>query len=282
MYFLQREYLLYHRKMANINRFSDLMKKQDKEEEKKSQELFAGGLDQRGGGSGLSVLGPPSSSSASGGASIFDSVVQRAQQNEANGAVPPSSASSGGGNQRVIHMYRNGFIVDDGPFRDLTAPEHQAFIRSLGQGMVPAELSQGHPGDLDVALDDKRGEDYVPPPPPAYVAFSSGTALGSSSSSSEAWVANADILSTVSENDWKLDESQPNSTLQVRTLDGKRLKIRLNNSATVLHLAAAIRSQGVTEAFILNAGYPPKDVNDPTHSLTTAGLVGAAVTLKKA
>ena len=267
--------------MANINRFSDLMKKQDKEEEKKSQELFAGGLDQRGGGSGLSVLGPPSSSSGSGAASIFDSVVQRAQQNESSGAPPPS-ASSGSGNQRVIHMYRNGFIVDDGPFRDLTAPENQAFIRSLGQGMVPAELSQGHPGDLDVALDDKRGEDYVPPPPPAYVAFSSGTALGSSSSSSEAWVANADILSTVSENDWKLDESQPNSTLQVRTLDGKRLKIRLNNHATVLHLAAAIRSQGVSETFILNAGYPPKDVNDPTLSLTNAGLVGAAVTLKKA
>ena len=179
-------------------------------------------------------------------------------------------------------MYRNGFIVDDGPFRDLTAPENQAFIRSLGQGMVPAELSQGHPGDLDVALDDKRGEDYVPPPPPAYVAFSSGTALGSSSSSSEAWVANADILSTVSDNDWKLDESQPNSTLQVRTLDGKRLKIRLNNNATVLQLAAAIRSQGVTDAFILNAGYPPKDVNDPTLDLSAAGLVGAAVTLKKA
>jgi hypothetical protein len=111
-------------------------------------------------------------------------------------------------------MYRNGFIVDDGPFRDISAPENQAFVKALEAGNVPAgkrsvpmsislfhllpiisfthiiylfsvsEMSQGLSGDIEVSLNDKRAEDYVPPPPPSYVAFSNGTTLGSSSGSS--------------------------------------------------------------------------------------------------
>ena len=43
------------------------------------------------------------------------------------------------------------------------------------------EMSQGATADIEVSLNDKRTEDYVAPPPPAYVAFSKGNALGSSS-----------------------------------------------------------------------------------------------------
>lgn len=42
-----------------------------------------------------------------------------------------------------------------------------------------------------------------------------------------------------------------------------------------------IISQGVSESFILNAGYPPKDILNPSQSLIEAGLVGASVMLKK-
>lgn len=38
-------------------------------------------------------------------------------------------------------MYRNGFVVDDGPFRDATSPENQLFIRSLEAGQVPVGAS---------------------------------------------------------------------------------------------------------------------------------------------
>lgn len=252
---------------------SDLNKKVDKDE--KQNEFFAGGLDQRGGGSGLSILGPPPNPSSS--SSVFDRIVQQAQSN--SGATSEgASASSGGSSQRVITMYRNGFTIDDGPFRAIDAPENQAFIQSLTRGMVPPELQGGSNEDLDVALNDKREEDYVAPPPPSYVAFSRGTTLGSTAES-QAWVANPEDseLSTAP----TVDDSKPTCTLQVKTLDGKRLKIKLNNSATVLQLAAAIRSQGVTEAFSMNAGYPPKDLCDSNATLTDAGLVGASVTLKK-
>lgn len=85
-------------------------------------------------------------------------------------------------------------------------------------------MSRGANDDIDVSLSDKRQEDYVAPPPPAYVAFSKGTALGSSSTGAkdDAWVSSPDDVTA----SMGMDEGQPNSTLQIRTPDGKRLLIK--------------------------------------------------------
>lgn len=80
---------------------------------------------------------------------------------------------------------------------------------------------------VEVALNDKRSEDYVAPPPPAYVPFSgTGATLGASSSSAGAgaFVFTAQQLSAVSVP--ALDESAPTTTLQVKTVNGKKIKIR--------------------------------------------------------
>lgn len=86
-------------------------------------------------------------------------------------------------------------------------------------------MSLGASDDMEVSLNDKRSEDYIAPPPPAYVAFSKGTALGSSSSASGtggAWVSSPDDAPAPA----VVDESKPNSTLQIRTYDGKRLLVK--------------------------------------------------------
>jgi len=175
-------------------------------------------------------------------------------------------------------MYRNGFTVDDGPLRDLTSLESRAFIASLENGDVPqgrnvmyfvctttpllsshlltvghlalptlpAELAQAGPGgrprNLEVQLSDKRGEDYVAPPPPAYVAFSGeGATLGGSGASSGATGAVAFTEAALAGVQVPpVDEAAPTTTLQVRTIQGKKIKIRINHSASVLQLAATI------------------------------------------
>lgn len=56
---------------------------------------------------------------------------------------------------------------------------------------------------------------------------------------------------------------------------------RLNSSGTVSDLVAAIRSQyQAPDAYALSAGYPPADVI-AGKTLQEAGLLGAAITLKK-
>mmetsp|Transcript_3523 Transcript_3523/g.5485 ORF Transcript_3523/g.5485 Transcript_3523/m.5485 type:complete len:193 (+) Transcript_3523:408-986(+) len=190
-------------------------------------------------------------------------------------------------------MYRNGFTVDDGPLRDLTSPESRAFLSSLERGQVPQELAMNSGGDprglmdLDVNLVDNRGEDYRAPPPPAYVAFSGpATTLGGGNPNSGAAAgATAFIFTTEGAAGVtipEVDDSQPSTLLQVRTSQGKKLRIKLNQSATVLQLAAVIiRDTGAdADRFTLSAGYPPADIMDGSLSLKDAGLLSAAITQK--
>lgn len=94
-------------------------------------------------------------------------------------------------------------------------------------GSLVAELRGQHGQPVEVALNDKRGEDYVAPPPPAYIPFSgTGATLGAASSSagSGAFVFTSQLLSAVTVP--SLDESAPITTLQVKTANGKKVKIR--------------------------------------------------------
>ena len=88
-----------------------------------------------------------------------------------------SSGSSDDGN--IINIFESFSIY----LIDVTTPENIEFLSSLDRGDVPKELQQQRkPGEnrmtaVDVTLDDRRGEDYVPPPAPAYIAFSGSIRL---------------------------------------------------------------------------------------------------------
>jgi hypothetical protein len=85
-----------------------------------------------------------------------------------------------------------------------------------------------NPGDnVEVALNDQRDKDYVPPPPPAYVAFSgTGARLGAAgpSAGSGAYVFTSQRLSGVAAPN--VDEQAPTTTLQIKTANGKKIKLR--------------------------------------------------------
>ena len=260
----------------------------DSDDEGKRQELYTGGIDQRGGGgSGMAVYGPPGEGGGGSDRDVFDRLVQAAQNGGPGGAgegmegmpgMPPPSSGAGSGNGRTITLYSNGFQVDDGPLREPNTPENRKFLEELLKGNVPSELrSASGPGGLEIKLADKRGETYTPP---AYVAFSGGAALGTSAPSSDDAVFADDGTPAPA-----LNEAEPSTTVQVKTSDGKKLRLKLNTSITVLQLAAAIRAQqaGAGPArFTLSAGFPPKDLTDPSTSLKDAGLTGAAIVQKSA
>jgi len=247
--------------MARIFSVGDLKKK---DEEEKQQEFYAGGTDNRGGGSGLAVVGPP----RGGPANVFDGVVAKAQS---------EAAASTGDNVKTVklNMYRNGFTVDEGPLRDPAAPENEEFMQNLNRGMIPRELREAGK-EIDVVLTDKREEDYVPP---AYVAFSGGATLGASSSSSERVIFTDSMLTGLGA--VVVDDSKPTTTLQIKTQSGQKLRVKINQDQTVLHLAGHIRSVvGAGGSFTLNAGFPPKDLANASLTIAEAGLVGASISHK--
>jgi UBX domain-containing protein 1 len=179
--------------------------------------------------------------------------------------------------RRTITMYRDGFIVDDGPYRRLDDPDNSEFLTSLARGITPRELvdEASGGGSVSVGLVDKRSEEYTP----QFQFFSgAGASLGNTTTSlgtdgivdpSHAEVATAPP---------PLDESQPTTSIQVRLLTGKRLVLKVNLSSPVLVLAQHI---GGSEPYRLVSGFPPRPLTDLSKTVEDCGLAGAQVMQKK-
>jgi UBX domain-containing protein 1 len=236
--------------------------------------FYVGGTDGRGGGSGQNVLDPTSGT----GSGSDPYAGMKASASQASGDTFDESGA------RVITLYSNGFMVDDGPFRALTDPANKQFIEEMNQGIIPTELrtgaEQGGGGNVNVALKNKSSEEYVPPPPPAYVAYSGdGKSTGGAAVAEGALVSGAEDASTPVP---EVDESKPSATIAVRLHTGKRLRAKLNLDHTVRHLQALIAVEGAGDVpYVLMAGFPPAQLTDFNQTIEAAGLAGSQVTQKK-
>lgn len=129
-------------------------------------------------------------------------------------------------------------------------------------------------------MEDKRGEDYVPPP---YRAFSgAGNALGAGAPpppTAAVYGAGAGGRDVV------LNPALPTTTVMVKLADGRREKVVLNLTHTVGDLQARVAALGGVARgapFVLLGGFPPKPLAVATATIEAAGLKGAAVTQQPA
>ena len=191
------------------------------------------------------------------------------------------SAGSAGGQdepiRRPITMYREGFVVDDGPYRRLDDPQNAPFLRALARGETPEELAgDGSGGNTTVGLIDKRNQDYVE----TFRSFSgAGQSLGASTAAAVSGVFDPAALPAPTQ-----DESGAATTsIAVRMLDGSRKVVKIALSATVQELAARVAVAGsLQQSFRIVAGFPPKPLEDGSQTVEAAGLKGARVQLQKA
>jgi len=80
-----------------------------------------------------------------------------------------------------------------------------------------------------------------------------------------------------------VDESSPKTTIQVRLLFGKRLRIVFNKSSKIRVLVQHTNASGDAgeEPYVLSAGFPPKTLEDLEQTVDESGLAGSQVTQKK-
>lgn len=253
--------------MSNINTLFSKKSKDDRavndDSDEEENTRYVGGASSRG-GSGLAVI-PDRDPNRS-------AIFQRAEQGGNN---------EDDAHRRIITMYRDGFTVDDGPYRRLDDPSNREFLSSLARGVTPRELMSDSikGGEISVGLVDKRNEEYVE----SFRSFSGvGQSLGVSGPSASGVIdpSNANIAESpsIAEKDGKL------TSIQVRLLSGKRLVVRLSINARVQALVNEILASGDagSEPFVLMGGFPPRQITDLNATIEVAGLAGSSVTQKKA
>lgn len=173
-------------------------------------------------------------------------------------------------------MYREGFVVDDGPYRRLDDPANADFLRSLAMGRTPAELMEdSEGGNISVGLVDKRQEEYVE----TFRSFSgAGATLGNSVAVTGSTVDPSSLPEAA-----PVDESRPTTSIAVRLPNGKRKVLKINLDVPVLQLAAHVVPllEDSSSIFQLIAGFPPKPLEDFQATVEAAGLKGAQVQIKK-
>lgn len=182
---------------------------------------------------------------------------------------------------RELHLWRDGFSVDDGDLYRYDDPANARTLEMINTGHAPLHiLNVEHGQEVDVEVHPHKDEDYKKPKK-KWVPFSgSGQRLGSptpgaTSSAPSAQVATsstttASTSSASAQPSINIDSSVPTITLQIRLGDGTRLQSRFNTTHTVgdvygfVNAASAASTQ---REYALMTTFPSKELSDKSQLL---------------
>lgn len=190
----------------------------------------------------------------------------------ANIAAPPPRA------HRELHLWRDGFSVDDGPLFRYDDPANARTLEMINTGHAPLHiLNVEHGQEVDVEVHAHKDEDYKQPKK-KYVPFSgSGNRLGSptpAATSSQPTVpptsSSAAPATSTAAQEVQVDSSAPTIALQIRLGDGTRLQSRFNTTHTigdVYDFVTRSSPASQTRDFALMTTFPSKELTDKAQAL---------------
>jgi len=193
----------------------------------------------------------------------------------------------------VLKMWKNGFSIDDGELRPYNDPENRAFLAAVMTGRIPDELvHMAEGGEVHVDMEDHKEEEYAKPKGARKAFTGSGHVLGgitpgvqedSFSGVGAAVVAGPDAEKNA-QTGLGLKENEPTTSVQIRLPDGKRLVAKVNHTHTVGDLrnyVSVARPDLAASDFGLHTTYPPKELSDTNLTVKDAGLIGAAIMVRR-
>lgn len=175
-------------------------------------------------------------------------------------------------NKIVLKVYRNGFTVDNGPFRDVKVPENKKFMDQVEKGYIPQELVDQGMTELAIALEDHKQEDYTEPiPEKKFEAFvGSGTSLGG---------VQSEGLGVFKDVQVHVDKNLPTCKINIRLHTGEVVSQEFNLSNTVGDIFLYVSNVApVNGNFQLIEGFPPKPLTDMNKTIQDARLQGSMLT----
>lgn len=183
--------------------------------------------------------------------------------------------------ERTLHLWNDGFSVDDGELYRYDDPANARTLDMINRGSAPLELMGVAAGQaVDVKLETHRNENYVRPKKKYRPFDGTGQRLGAevpnaptSSSATSVPVPTAaagtaptaSTTSTAAAAPPTVDASLPTLTLQIRLADGTRLPTRFNTGATVGDVYAFVGRANTASsgrAYTLASTFPTKELLD--------------------
>lgn len=186
------------------------------------------------------------------------------------GPTRPASAQP---QERILHIWQDGFSIDDGELRRFDDPANQADLSMIRSGRAPLHLMNvQHDQPVDVKL-HQHDAPYTPQPK-KYRPFSgSGNRLGSpvpgagaGTSTGASGAATAPAAASSSSNPGPtIDSSQPTIMLRIQMPDGTRLPARFNTTNTVGEVYGFVQGASPetrSRAWVLATTFPNKEHTD--------------------
>ncbi|KAK4096427.1 SEP-domain-containing protein [Parathielavia hyrcaniae] len=181
------------------------------------------------------------------------------------GAAIPTVTTDGPVQERILHIWSDGFSIDDGALRRFDDPQHRADLQMIREGRAPIHLMNVR---LDQRVDVKlqqHNENYRLLPRVYRPFGGEGRRLGSpvpGASTAPPPPPAAETTPTTSQAPATgVDESQPTLMLRVQLPDGTRLPARFNTSQTVGDVYEFIQrsSPSLNLPWVLSTTFPNKE-----------------------
>ncbi|KAF4468954.1 SEP domain-containing [Fusarium albosuccineum] len=182
----------------------------------------------------------------------------------------PSRPSNAQPQERVLHIWQDGFSIDDGELRRFDDPANQADLAMIRSGRAPLHLMNvQHDQPVDVKL--HQHDTPYQPQPKQYKPFGgSGRRLGAvmpgaTEEASGSTAAPAAAASSSSSTAPSVDSSQPTIMIRIQMPDGTRLPARFNTTHTVDDIYGFVQGASPdtrTRPWVLATTFPNKDHTD--------------------
>ncbi|KAG4026674.1 hypothetical protein MFRU_038g00780 [Monilinia fructicola] len=192
---------------------------------------------------------------------------------------PNPSATPSRNERRTLHLWEDGFSVEDGPLHRFDDPANAQDLQSIQAGRAPLHLMNVRPNEtVDVQL-HKHNETYKAPRK-VYKPFSgSGQRLGSptpgGSSGSTTTLASTSVPAPATTSgaapEVLVDPSQPTLALRIQLANGTRLPARFNTTQTVgdvYEFIARAYPDGNQRPWVLATTFPNKEHTDKSEVLS--------------
>ena len=179
-----------------------------------------------------------------------------------------------------LKVYKNGFIINNEPFRSIEDTNNKKFLTEIEKGYIPQEYRDKGYKDLSVALENYKNEEYQSTPVQTtfktnYIAFQ-----GEGTSLNDINVRNNYHINETLSHKVNVDVSLPICKINIRLFNGVIINEEFNLCSKVSDVYKYVKEKSGCDKFQLMEGFPPKELADMEKTVEEVGVAGSVLIQK--